>query len=119
MHGTVESTAREFNVTRTATRANQCLTALAWMRGQEAALKAIVAEAVEAGGLRFVAVNWMVDEAGIRLALDTQAILMQNQKRSRWPVERVSWFPSSMRVCQCNSANRPLRAVCAVHCCAQ
>jgi hypothetical protein len=77
-------------------RVDQVLTAIAWMRGQEQALSAILEEArFSEGGLAYVHIQYMADELGIRLSLDIQKILLKHQKRSRWPVERVRFWLSS------------------------
>ena len=89
MHSTLESTARQLPAAPSTVRANQCLVAIAWMRGQAASLQDVLAEARAAGVFRHVHRSMMSDELSIRMSLDKQKILLPQQKRSRWPVQRV------------------------------
>ena len=70
-------------------QASQVQLALLWMHNQELALEGVVKEIEAEGGVSYVIIGLSSDEAGMRLSLDTEAALLRQQQRSRWPVERV------------------------------
>ena len=59
------------------------------MLGQEDAWSKVREEATLAGGCDFFQHWRMSDEAGLRLSVDTNQLLLPSQRPSRWPIERV------------------------------
>ena len=68
------------------------------MQNQELALEGIVKDVEDAGGCSHCIVSMSSDEAGVKLSLDTEALLLSHQRRSRWPVERVRSFLKMLKI---------------------